>query len=90
MDASQILTQLKQERDRIDAAIAALGALGTSMEAPAKRKQGRPAKVSGGTAFNPAELASKRKGKRVLSAEARAKMAEAQKRRWAKVKGRKA
>ena len=53
------------------------------------KKRGRPAggsTSSKATSFNPAEFASTPKKKRVVSAETRAKMAEKQKARWAKVK----
>jgi hypothetical protein len=75
MDIQDIVAQLKQERGRIETAIAALMELGFH---PARR--GRPPKVS------PAGQASRQK-RRTMSASARAKISAAQKARWAKQKG---
>jgi hypothetical protein len=67
MDTADIIQQLKAERDRIDAAIAALSeTLG---------------KFSGG-----APTSGRRRKKRVLSAEARKRIGDAQRRRWSKQK----
>lgn len=62
LEIDAILTQLKAERDRLNAAIGALEIVGSG----AARKQG--------------------KRKRVMSAEARAKIAAAARRRWAAAK----
>jgi hypothetical protein len=74
MDRQAVVMELKEELARITAAISAL----ESLDAPAVRR-GRPPKSasnsqSGGT------------GRRTMSAEARAKIAAAQRRRWAKQK----
>ena len=74
MDIQGIVTQLKQEASRIEQAIAALVGLSSQ---PARR--GRPPKVT-------ARVATGRK-RRTMSASARAKMAAAQRARWAKQKG---
>jgi len=75
MDIQGIVTQLRQEMSRIEQAIAALVGLGSQ---PARR--GRPPKVT------PGVQAGGRK-RRTISASTRAKMAAAQRARWAKQKG---
>ena len=70
MDRQAVVMQLKEELARISAAISALEGL----DAPAVRR-GRPPKSS---ATGPK--------RRIMSAEARAKIAAAQRRRWAKQK----
>ena len=70
-----IVKELKQQRDRLDAAIAALeGGRGSRKAANGRRKtrQGAPN--------------GRRKGKRTLSAAARKRISEAAKARWAKAK----
>ena len=74
MDIQGIVTQLRQEVSRIEQAIAALVGLGSQ---PARR--GRPPKASPGVATG--------RKRRTMSASARAKMAAAQRARWAKQKG---
>ena len=70
-----IVTELKQQRDRLDAAISALeGGRSVRKTANGRRKTG-PRAVDGG-----------RKGNRRLSAAARKKISEAAKARWAKAK----
>src|SRR5664280_647032 len=75
MDIQGIVTQLRQEMSRIEQAIAALVGLSSQ---PARR--GRPPKAS------PGVQAGGRK-RRTMSASARAKIAAAQRARWAKQKG---
>jgi len=75
MDIQSIVTQLKQEASRIEEAIAALVGLGSQ---PARR--GRPPKVTSGVQAGGRKV-------RTMSASARAKMAAAQRARWAKQKG---
>jgi hypothetical protein len=75
MDIQSIVAQLRHEASRIEQAIAALVGLGFQ---PARR--GRSPKVS------QAKPASGRK-RRTMSASARAKIAAAQRARWAKQKG---
>jgi hypothetical protein len=75
MDTTEIVTQLKEAHTRLDQAITALEGLGQ----PAKRR-GRPPKTS-----EPVQAA--RRGPRTMSAAARAKIAAAQRARWAKQKG---
>lgn len=72
MDAASIVVQLKQELARIDHAIAALEQIGQT--AP---RRGRPPKAA----------QAGRRGPRTMSAAARAKIAAAQRARWAKQKG---
>jgi hypothetical protein len=75
MDIQSVLTQLRQEASRIENAIAAL--VGLESTSP---RRGRPPKVSQGG------RAAGRK-RRTMSAAARAKIAAAQRARWAKQKG---
>src|SRR5260370_123486 len=76
----------------IDAEIAQLQkvkALLTGTGITVKRKPGRPTGVSAhkkATSFNPVEFAEKPGKRRTMSAEGRAKIAEAQKARWAQSK----
>ena len=72
MDLANILAALKHERDRIDAAIAALGT-----GAPDGRRRGGSV---------PAFAGFRRRRKRTLSAAARKKISEAAKARWIKAK----
>jgi len=74
MDTEQIITALKQERERLDRAIAILQ--GSSRNSSGRRH------ATGGWS------SSGRTGRR-MSAEARAKIAAAQRRRWAKAKAQK-
>ncbi len=76
MDIQTIVTQLKQEVSRIEHAISALLGLGSQ---PARR--GRPPK-----SIQP-KAASRNGRRRTMSASARAKIAAAQRARWAKQKG---
>jgi len=73
MDIQSIVAQLRQEASRIEQAIAALVGLGSE---PVMR--GRPRKASD---------AKPARGPRRMSAAARAKIAAAQRARWAKQKG---
>src|SRR5664280_2171862 len=75
MDIQGIVTQLRQEVSRIEQAIAALAGLGSQ---PARR--GRPPKVT-------ARVEAGGRKRRTMSASARAKIAAAQRTRWAKQKG---
>jgi len=76
----------------IDAEIAQLQkvkALLTGTELTVKRKPGRPDGASApnkATSFNPLKFAKKTEKRRTMSAEGRAKIAAAQKARWAKSK----
>jgi len=70
-----IVKELKQQRDRLDAAIAALeGGRGSRKAANGRRKTG------------PRAVKGRGKGNRRLSAAARKKISEAAKARWAKAK----
>jgi hypothetical protein len=75
MDTKEILAGLRAERDRMNQAIAALEALDST--SPSLAKRGR--KPAASTA--PAQTAAK---KRVVSPQARKRMAAAQKARWAR------
>lgn len=74
MDIQSIVTQLRQEVSRIENAIAALLGLGSR---PARR--GRPPKAT-----QPVQESGRKR--RTMSASARAKIAAAQRARWAKQK----
>jgi hypothetical protein len=70
-----IISRLEQQKATIDAAIAALREFEGDTEETAPRKVGRPAKA-----------AKKAAKKRVISAEARKRIGDAARRRWAAVK----
>lgn len=74
MDIQNILEQLRHQRQRLDEAIAALGG------GQIARRRGRPPKATTSPAV--------RRGPRKMSAAARAKIAAAQRARWAKQKSR--
>ena len=78
MDIQHLISDLTQQRDQISLAIAALERIagGTG------KRRGRPPKALSLVSAAPAKAATGGK-KRVISAEARKRMAEAQKRRWA-------
>jgi hypothetical protein len=80
MDINGMLSQLRSERDQIDAAIMALEHLARG----GGKRRGRPPKwmseASGETA---APATDGKRRPRKFSAEARKRMAEAQRRRWA-------
>lgn len=60
---------------------------GTSNDRRPTRKSSRPARTSGrSTSFNPAEFPAPTRRRRKLSADGRAKIAAAQRARWAKIK----
>jgi len=82
MDTTQIISQLKAERQRLDLAIQALEGLGIGSRQYADNRtparSGRPAgKAAGKTGTKQA------KPKRKISATARKKMSEAARARWA-------
>jgi hypothetical protein len=87
MNIDSILQQLKSERDRIDTAIRALEGSGSGTEP--KRRGRKPNALkqaeasSGNTTAAKSGSAGTGRRKRVLSAEARKRMSEAAKRRWA-------
>lgn len=76
MDIQGLVAQLRQEASRIERAIAALVGLGSQPT----RRPGRPPKAS-----QPAQAIKPKR--RTMSAAARAKIAAAQRARWAKQKG---
>jgi hypothetical protein len=82
MDLNRILSDLKAERDRLDRAIAALeGSAGGATRAGATgRRRGRPAGSGNGRRG--------RRGPRVMSADARRRISEAMRKRWAERKKR--
>lgn len=76
MDVKAILDHLKVQRDQLNKAIDALSG-GGGVPSPFK-----PAKPSAATSFNPAEFEDKPRRKK-MSKSARAKIAAAQRKRWA-------
>lgn len=72
MDTEQIVSALKEERDRIDEAIAAL-----------QGGSGRQRSSTAGPSTASGSGRRGRRGPRHMSAEARRRISEAQKRRWA-------
>lgn len=82
MDTKGIIRQLMSQRAQIDKAIETLNALDGNGAAP--RRKGKA------TSFDPAELTAKpARKRRKMSKAGRAKIAAAQRARWAKVKGKK-
>ena len=82
MDTTKILTDLRAQRDRLNEAIAALESLNASPSTPGVSRSAAKTAIA-------ATLKSARStpaGKRVISEEARQRMAEAQRKRWAKKK----
>lgn len=85
MDTKDIVSEIDAEISRLQQARELLLGIGTT----AKRKPGRPAGVkspSKTASLTPQKLAGKSKPRRTLSPEARARIATAQKARWAKTK----
>jgi hypothetical protein len=78
MDLSKMLAELKAERDSVEQAIMVLERITTGRG----KGRGRPPKWM--TRANPATQTEPKK--RTLSPESRARMAAAQRKRWAKVK----
>ena len=79
MNLTQIVEQLKAERNRLDAAIEALEGVGGSSSALGRRR-GRPPGSKNVAAGNPTS------GRRPMSAAARKRIAEAMRKRWAAAK----
>ncbi len=85
MNTDNLVAEIDAEISRLQQAKALLAGANT----PIKRKVGRPANVassSKATSFNPAEFEGKPGKRRTMSPEGRARVAEAQKLRWAKLK----
>jgi hypothetical protein len=85
MSTEQIVALLTAERDRLNQAITLLSG-NTTTAAPVKRRGRPPGKKAAAPATSsPAETPAptKRRKRRKLSAEARANIAAAQKKRWA-------
>jgi hypothetical protein len=85
MNTNEIVLTIDAEISRLQQAKALL----SDTSSLTQRKPRRQAATSGSskaTSFNPAEFDGKPRKRRALSAEARAKMAAAQKARWARFK----
>lgn len=78
MDVTSLLKEIDAEIARLEAARAAVAGLSSSPVAPVKRGRGRP---KGSTTAKP-----KNKKKRTMSPEGKARIAAAQKKRWATIK----
>ena len=87
MNTNDIILAIDAEISRLQQAKALLTQ--TSSPTPAKRKPGRPTGTSGtnkATSFNPADFDAKATKRRGMSAAGRARIAAAQKARWARSK----
>jgi hypothetical protein len=87
MSTNDIVLAIDAEISRLQQAKALL--TDTSNPTVAKRKPGRPATKSGGgkaTSFDPADFDAKPRKRRGISAAGRARIAAAQKARWARLK----
>jgi hypothetical protein len=87
MNTNDIIITIDAEISRLQQAKALL--IDTFSLTPAKRKPGRPATAPGNgraTSFNPAEFDAKPRKRRGMSAAGRARIAAAQKARWARFK----
>jgi hypothetical protein len=87
MNTNHIILAIDGEISRLQHAKAVL--TDTSNLTGAKRKPGRPATTSGSgkaTSFNPADFDAKPRKRRGMSAAGRARIAAAQKVRWARFK----
>jgi hypothetical protein len=86
LNTNDIILTIDAEISRLQQAKALL--TDTSLT-PAKRKPGRPATASGSgkaTSFDPADFDAKARKRRGMSAAGRARIAAAQKARWARFK----
>jgi len=85
MSTEHIVALLTAERDRLNKAITLLGGTSTT---PAKRRGRTPGKKASTPEAAPAEPSAptKRRRRRKMSAEGRASIAAAQKKRWAATK----
>jgi len=81
MNINKIIKELLKERHDLDMAIAAVGEL-----ASRKRGPGRPPKLFGGPTTSAIRRGPGRPPGRRMSAAARARIAAAQRKRWAKVR----
>jgi len=88
MEVSRILIEIDAEISKLQQARALLTGTSASAGTPAKRGPGRPKGTV--TAAAPAKKAAKKAGKRNLSPDARKRIADAQKRRWAERRKQKA
>jgi hypothetical protein len=87
MNTNDIILSIDAEILRLQQAKALLTQ--TSSPTPAKRKAGRPTAASGSskaTSFNPADFDPRAPKRRKISAAGRARIAAAQKARWARSK----
>jgi hypothetical protein len=82
MHTASILLAIDEQITKLQEAKAILAGVNT----PATRKPGRPPKVVSATLASPVETAAKSEARPAMSAEGRAKIAAAQKARWAKAR----
>src|SRR6266487_1166185 len=83
MDFDALLAQLRTEREMLEEAILALERLARG----SGKRRGRPPKWMTELNTEPTEEAPSPAKKRVISAESRKRMAEAQRKRWAAKRG---
>jgi hypothetical protein len=83
MNVNEIVQQLRDERGRLEAAIQALEGVGSP---PAGKRRGRPPGSGNKTAAPVAIPATAPKRRRVMSAAARKRIADAMRKRWAAAK----
>lgn len=78
MEVTRILAEIDAQIAKLQQARALL-----SGDAPTRRGPGRPKAAASGASAPAAKKAGKKRGRRVLSPEARKRIADAQKKRWA-------
>jgi hypothetical protein len=83
MDFDALLAQLRTEREMLEEAILAMERLARG----SGKRRGRPPKWLAEQKADPGQEAPRPKKKRAISAEARQRMAEAQRKRWAAKRG---
>ena len=86
MDVTKLLTELREQRDLLMQAITALERLALG----GGKRRGRPPKWAATATDSASAPVARVRKKRVISADARKRMAEAQKKRWAAVRKAKA
>jgi len=89
MEVSRILVEIDAQISKLQQARALLAGTSVAAATPAKRGPGRPKGTANVAAATP-KKAAKKAGKRNLSPDARKRIADAQKRRWAERRKQKA
>jgi hypothetical protein len=86
MDIHNMVEQLKQERDRLSGAIAALEGLDTGTGKQGRRRGPKPRTAKVAATDFPFGAAKPKRGRRKLSAAAKRRLSESAKARWKKAK----